>query len=82
VTGPPNVIRIIKLRGMRWVGHAALMKETTAYRTLVGKPSWKTSLRKLGADRRIILKWILKNDGVSFWFGFILFLIRTSGELL
>jgi hypothetical protein len=73
---------MITLRGMRWVGHAALMKRTTVYRTLVGKSSWKTSFRKLDGDRRIILKWILKNDGVSFWFGLIRLLIRPSGELL
>jgi hypothetical protein len=35
----PSIIRIIKLRRMRWVGHVARMGEkTNAYRLLVGKP--------------------------------------------
>jgi hypothetical protein len=35
----PNIIRIIKLRRMRWVSHVARMGEKrNAYRLLVGKP--------------------------------------------
>jgi hypothetical protein len=35
----PNIIRIMKLRRMRWVGHAARMGEKrNAYRLLVGEP--------------------------------------------
>jgi hypothetical protein len=34
----PNIIRIIKSRRMRWVGHVARMGETrNAYRIFVGK---------------------------------------------
>jgi hypothetical protein len=35
----PNIIRMIKSRTMRWVGHVARMEEKrNAYRMLVGKP--------------------------------------------
>jgi hypothetical protein len=46
----PNIIRIIKSRRMRWVGHVARMGEKrNAYRLLVGKPEGK---RPLGRTRR------------------------------
>jgi hypothetical protein len=46
----PSVIKIIKLRRMRWAGHAARMgEERNAYRLLVGKPEGK---RPLGRSRR------------------------------
>jgi hypothetical protein len=35
----PSIIRMIKLRRMRWMGHVARMWEKrNAYRILVGKP--------------------------------------------
>jgi hypothetical protein len=35
----PNIIREIKSRGMRWVGHVARMREErNVYRVLMGKP--------------------------------------------
>jgi hypothetical protein len=41
-----NIIRVIKSRKMRWVGHVTQMGEMrNAYKILVGKPegiSWKT----------------------------------------
>jgi hypothetical protein len=41
----PSVIRVIKSRSMRWVGHVARMEEKrNAYRILVGKPGGKRSL--------------------------------------
>ena len=45
----PNIIRMIKARRMRWVGHVAHMRESgDAYRVLVGKPEGK---RPLGRPR-------------------------------
>jgi hypothetical protein len=45
-----SIIRIIKSRSMRWVGHVARMGEKrNAYRLLVGKPERK---RPLGRPRR------------------------------
>jgi hypothetical protein len=45
----PSIIRIIKLRMMKWVGHVARIGEKrNAYRLLVGKPKRK---RPLGRPR-------------------------------
>jgi hypothetical protein len=42
-----NIIRMIKSRMMRWVGHVARMGEArNAYRILVGKPEGKRPLRR------------------------------------
>ena len=46
----PNIIQVIKLRRMRWVGHVARMEEGRGvYRVLVGKPEEK---RPHGKPRR------------------------------
>jgi hypothetical protein len=48
-----SIIRIIKSRRMRWVGHVARMgKKRNAYRLLVGKPEGK---RPQGRPRR---RWV------------------------
>jgi len=45
----PNIVRVIKLRRRRWVGHVACMGERRgAYRVLVGKPGGK---RPMGRPR-------------------------------
>jgi len=39
----PNIVRVIKLRRMRWTGHVACMREMrVVYRVLVGKPEGKS----------------------------------------
>jgi len=46
----PSIVRVIKSRRMRWVGHLARMEESRgAYRVLVGKSEGK---RPLGRTRR------------------------------
>jgi hypothetical protein len=45
----PSIIRMIKSRRMRWVGHVARMGEKYAYRIFVGNPEGK---RPLGRTRR------------------------------
>jgi hypothetical protein len=46
----PNIVRVIKSRRMRWVGHVACMREGRGvYRVLVGRPEGK---RPLGRPRR------------------------------
>jgi hypothetical protein len=43
----PNIVRVIKLRRMRWAGHVARMgEESVVYRVLVGKPEGKRPLRR------------------------------------
>ena len=47
---PPNIVRLMKSRRMRWAGHVARMGERRGvYRILVGKPEGK---RQLGRPRR------------------------------
>jgi hypothetical protein len=62
----PSIIRIIKARRMRWVGHVARMGEKrNAYRLLVGKPEGR---RPLGRPRR---RWVdnIKMDLVEVGWG-------------
>jgi hypothetical protein len=68
----PSIIRIIKSRKMRWVGHVARMGENrNTFRLLVGKPEGK---RPLGRSRH---RWVdnIKMDlrevgwGDVDWFG-------------
>jgi len=43
----PNIVRVVKSRRMRWVGHLALMGEGRGvHRVLVGKPEGKRPLRR------------------------------------
>jgi len=43
----PNIVRVIKSRRMRWVGHVARMgEESGVYKVLVGKPEGKRPLGK------------------------------------
>jgi len=49
----PNIVRVLKSRRMRWVGHVARMgEERGAYRVLVGKPEGR---RPPGRPRR---RWV------------------------
>jgi hypothetical protein len=46
----PNIVRVVKSRRMRWVGHVARMgEERYVYRVLIGRPEGK---RPLGRPRR------------------------------
>jgi hypothetical protein len=46
----PNIVRVLKLRRMRWAGHVARMGEDRGvHRVLVGKPEGK---RPMGRPRR------------------------------
>ena len=49
----PNIVRVIKLKRMRWAGHVGCMgEERGVYRILVGKPEGR---RPLGRPRR---RWV------------------------
>ncbi|KAJ4450621.1 hypothetical protein ANN_02049 [Periplaneta americana] len=55
----PDIIRNIKSRRLRWVGHVARMGESrNAYRVLVGRPEGKRPLGGRDINGKIILKWI------------------------
>jgi hypothetical protein len=54
----PDIIRVIKSRRMRWIGHVVCMGEMgNEYKILVGKPEGKRPFRRpedLGTFGRII----------------------------
>jgi len=53
----PNILRVIKSRRMKWVGHVARMGEMRGvYRALVRKPKGKRPLGKPRSRLRIILR--------------------------
>jgi len=53
----PNIVRMIKLRGIRWSGLVARMRERRGvYRVLVGKYEGKSHLEDPRVDGRVILK--------------------------
>ena len=57
----PNIVRVIKWRRVRWVGHVARMGERRGvYRIWVGKPEGKNHLEEPDVDVRIILRLIFK----------------------
>jgi hypothetical protein len=62
----PSVIRIIKLRRVRWAGHVARMGEKrNVYRLLVGKPEEKRSLERPRRRRIDNIKMDLLEIGLS-----------------
>jgi len=80
----PNIVRVIKSRGMRWAGHMARMGDE---RGCVG--SWWGNRREgdywgdLGVDERIILGRISRRWVVGIWTGLGWPKIETgSGRLL
>jgi hypothetical protein len=55
----PNIVRAIKSRRIKWVGHVARMgEERGVCRVLVGKPEGEKHWGDLGVDGWIILGWI------------------------
>jgi hypothetical protein len=55
-----NIIRVIKSRRMKWLGHVARMgQKRNAYNILVGNLKERDHLEDIGVDGRVILEWIL-----------------------
>jgi hypothetical protein len=75
-----NIVRVIKSRIMRWMGHVARMgEERGVYRVLVGKPEGN---RPLGRPRRRWednIRMIIKKWHVGVWTGLGWLRIGTGG---
>jgi hypothetical protein len=55
----PNIIKLVKSRRTRWVGHVAARKKCdTCIQMFRSKTERKKPLRRLCVERRIILTWI------------------------
>jgi len=56
-----NIVRVIKSRRMRWVGHVACMVERRGvYGVWVGKHEGERPRGRLDVDGSIILRWIFR----------------------
>jgi hypothetical protein len=79
----PDIIRQVKSRRIRWVGHMALIgKERKLYKVLVGKSEGK---RPLGRPRRRWedrIRMDLREIGWEVWIGFDWLRTGTCCELL
>jgi hypothetical protein len=63
----PTVVRVIKSRRMRWVGHVACMgKGRNVYRVSVEKTEGKNYLGDPGVDGKIILRCIFRKWYVGY----------------
>jgi hypothetical protein len=62
----PNIVRVIKLRRMRWAGHVACVEEGRGdYRVLVGRPKGKRPLGRPRCRGENNIKMHLKKTGVD-----------------
>ena len=76
----PNIVRVIKSRRMRWVGHVVRMDESRgAYRVLLGNLRERDHVEDPSLDRRIILRWIFRKWDVGVWTGSSWLRIGTGG---
>jgi hypothetical protein len=82
VYSPPDIIRIIKSRKMRWAGHVARMGESrNAYRILVGMPEGKKPIGRRRCRWVDNIKVALRENEIV-WTGSVWLRIVTSGGLL
>jgi hypothetical protein len=62
----PNIIRVIKSRGVRWAGHVARMgEERGVYRVLVGRPEGKGPLGRPRSRWEDNIKMDLREMGIN-----------------
>jgi hypothetical protein len=79
----PNIIRVIKSRRLRWVGHVARMGERRgAYRALVGKPEGRRPLGRPRCTWEDNIKMDLREVGWGAWTGSMWLRIGTGGGML
>jgi hypothetical protein len=76
----PNIIRVIKSRKMRWLGHVAVWGRAAVHTSF-----WWGNLKEIDhlegpdVDKRIILKWTFRKWNVGAWTGSIWLRIEIDG---
>jgi hypothetical protein len=79
----PYIIRVIKSRRMRWVGHVAHMGDMrSSYSISVGKPDRKRPLRTQRHRWEVLSEWVLQKYIEKVWPGCIWLKIWTKGRLV
>jgi hypothetical protein len=79
----PDIIRQIKSRRMRWVGHVVFMgKGETCTGFQWESPKGKDHLKDEGIDVRMGSQWLLGRLAGRVWIGFSWLRMGTSGGLL
>jgi len=64
----PNIVRVIKQRKIRWVGHVARMGRREKYAGFWwGTLRERGQLEDPGVDERMILRWIFRKWDVGVW---------------
>jgi hypothetical protein len=67
----PNILGVIKLKSMRWVGHVARMGNVkNEYSIFIWRREGEGPLGRLRRTGRIILKWASNTQSVRVWIGF------------
>jgi hypothetical protein len=79
----PNIVRVIKLRRMRWAGHVARMGEGRGVTGFwLGGPKARDHWEDLGVGGRITLRWTLRRQVSIGRTGFSWLRIGSRGGLL
>jgi hypothetical protein len=78
----PDIIRVIKLRRLRWSGDVARTGRGARQRVLMEKLRKGSHLEDPGVDGRIIIKWIFERFDGGAWTGSIWLRTGTGGGLL
>jgi hypothetical protein len=79
----PNLVRVIKLRRMRWAGHMERMGRGEMFTGIwLGDPKVRDHWEDLGVGGRITLRWTLVTYGSMGQTGFGWLRIGSSGGIL
>ena len=62
---PPNIVRVIKSRRMRWAGHISLEEGRSDFKILTGTTTGKRPLRRTGRRWEDNIRMDLKEIGIN-----------------